>query len=280
MGLIQGMLSQLFSAKPRAGEEKPPFDYAELFKSVPKDRLFTIVDIGAQNLSFEKHIYSPLCVPSIKHRIIGFEPLEEKARERNADQDAGTIVYPVAIGDGGAHMLYINNDDATSSIYPLNEPLCADFEHLHTLKLASTAAFETKRLDDVLPPESVEFLKLDIQGAELLALQNATRVLERTAVIHCEVEFDQIYKDQPLFHDVQALLLSRGFYLVDLIISHRYAYENSRGVVGRDRLLWADAVYFRKTTDRETLQAQAVISGLVYDKPSLATHLIELTQRS
>ncbi len=258
---------------------KNPFDYSDIVKLVSPEKLFTIVDIGAQNLAFEKHVYSSLCIPSIKHRIIGFEPLEDKAQERSATEDPGSIIYPFAIGDGGAHTLYINNDDATSSIYPLNEPFCADFEHLHTLKLASTASLETRRLDDVLPPETVEFLKLDIQGAELLALQSATKVLARTAAIHCEVEFDQIYAGQPLFHDVQKLLLERGFYLVDIIIAHRYAYENSRGVLGKDRLLWADAVYFRNTTDNETLIAQALIAALVYDKPSLAAYLLDRLQK-
>lgn len=244
-------------------------------RSFAEDRLFTIVDVGAQNLASEKHIYSPLCRADIRYRIIGFEPLQDRASERSVLDGPHTIIHPVAIGDGATHTLYVNNDDATSSFYPLDEVFCADFEHLHTLKLASTSELATYRLDDILPPEPIEFLKLDIQGAEFLALQNARVALERTAVVHCEVEFDQIYKGQPLFHDVSKLLLDSGFYLVDLQVAHKYFNKNSRGVTGRDRLLWADAIFFRKTEDKDVLAAQATISALVYGKASLAQHLID-----
>lgn len=269
------LLPKFMSRRRQKETSRPSFDRGKEIKALAGNRLFTIVDVGAQTLASEKHVYSPLCTADINHRIIGFEPLEERANERVATDGSGTIIYPVAIGDGGEHTLYINNDDATSSLFPLNEPLCAQFEHLHTLKLASTAQLQTSRLDDVLPREPVEFLKLDIQGAELLALQHSLKVLERTAVIHCEVEFDQIYAGQPLFHDISKLLLENGFYLVDLLIAHRYAYENSAGVVGRDRLLWADAVFFKTTDDKDVLAAEAVIAALVYGKTTLAAHLTD-----
>ena len=272
---VKGMFARLFAANPPPADDKTSFDCRPLLEQLMPEKLFTIVDVGAQNLAAETHIYKPLCTPEIKHRVIGFEPLEDKATERSVAEDATTIIYPVAIGDGSTQTLYVNNDDATSSIYPLNEPFCADFEHLHTLKAAREIKVETTRLDDVLPPGSVEFLKLDIQGAELMALQNATKVLERTAVVHCEVEFDQIYVGQPLFHEIQDFLLKRGFFLVDLLISHRYAYENSAVVSARDRLIWADAVYFKKTDDKTVLGTQAVIAALVYDKPTLAIHLAD-----
>jgi FkbM family methyltransferase len=276
---LKDLFLQIFQQKPHSNE-RALFDEDSLLKYISPEKVFTIVDVGAQNLAAEKHVYSALCVPGIQHKIIGFEPLEDRAAERNVGDDTGTTtIYPFAIGDGASHTLYINNDDATSSIFPLNGTLCNDFEHLHTLKLASTATLETKRLDDALPPEAVDFLKLDIQGAELLALQSATKVLARTAVVHCEVEFDQIYAGQPLFHDVQKLLVESDFYLVDLLISHRYAYENSLGISARDRLLWADAVYFRKTDDKEILEAQALIAGLVYKKPTLSAHLLDRSRR-
>ncbi len=268
----------LFGAREQA-RPQPGVGVQEMLGNVASDRLFTIVDVGAQNLASEQHVYSPLCVPEVKHRIIGFEPLEERALERNADA-SGAIIYPVAIGDGSEQTLYINNDDATSSIYQLDERFCSAFEHLNTLKLASKSTLKTSRLDDVLPPDPVEFLKLDIQGAELMALENGPKVLERTAVIHCEVEFDQIYLNQPLFHDVSKLLTEQGFYLVDLLISHRYFCENSLSVKTADRLLWADAVFFRSSTETSVLEAQAVIAARVYDKRSFAAHLLDQRFRS
>ncbi|WP_442756793.1 FkbM family methyltransferase [Methylocystis sp. JAN1] len=274
MGL-EKLFSKFFSLPQPAGSPVASLDPWAQVERLARNHEFTVVDVGAQNLASEEHVYTPLCRPDIKHRIIGFEPLQERADERSASDGAQTIIYPVAIGDGATHTLYVNNDDATSSLFPLNEALCAEFEHLNTLKLASTERLATSRLDDVLPAEPVDFLKLDIQGAELLALENASKVLDRTAVIHCEVEFDQIYKGQPLFHDVSKLLADKNFYLVDLLIAHRYYYENSLNLRGRDRLLWADAIFFKSTDDKDAMAAQAVVAALVYGKPTLAQSFID-----
>ena len=239
-------------------------------------RPFTIVDVGAQMLSSEKHAYEPLCRPDIPHRIVGFEPLADRVQEREASEGGSSLtLLPYAIGDGGSQRLYVNNDDATSSIYPLNRPLNAQFEHLHTLRTVQTLAVATRRLDDVLDEHPVDFLKLDIQGGELLALRAAEQVLTRTAVIHCEVEFVQLYRGQDLFPDVQTFLNARGFSLIDILVPHRYAYVTETGVDSRDRLLWADAVFFRDEGEPGMLAGQALVAGLVYGKLSLAQHLIE-----
>jgi FkbM family methyltransferase len=119
---------------------------------------------------------SRFCVPKIPHRVIGFEPLAERLQQREAAEGGGSLVLlPYAIGDGARRVLHVNNDDATSSLFPLNKPLCAKFEGLHTLRTVRRVEVETRRLDDVLPTGPVDFLKLDIQGAELLALRSPNR---------------------------------------------------------------------------------------------------------
>jgi FkbM family methyltransferase len=243
-------------------------------------RSVTIIDVGAQMLGTEKHAYQPLCRQDIPHHITGFEPLAERVQEREESEEGGTLtLLPYAIGDGKTHTLYINNDDATSSIYPLHEHLTSQFEHLHTLRVERTLSVATRTLDEVLNDGPVDFLKLDIQGAELMALQGAERVLAQTAVIHCEVEFAEIYRGQCLFADVQVFLGARGFSLIDILVPHRYAYRNMDDVDGRDRLLWGDAVFFRETQDPSTLAAQSLIAALVYRKASLAQHLIERARK-
>jgi hypothetical protein len=132
----------------------------------------------------------------------------------------------------------------------------------------------TKRLDDVLPPGRVDFLKLDVQGAELMVLESARQTLARTAVVHCEVEFAPIYAGQPLYPEIQRLLNGSGFELIDLLMPVRYHYVTTAGQPSQDRLLWADAVFFRVTEDPETLTAQSLIAASIYQKPTLAAHLL------
>jgi hypothetical protein len=167
------------------------------------------------------------------------------------------------------HTLHVNNDDATSSLFPLNVEHNADLEHLHTLRTVRTLPVETRRLDEVLPPGPVDFLKLDVQGAELMVLQGGPETLGRTAVVHCEVEFAPIYAGQPLYADVERELTGHGFHLVDLLVPHRYHHVGTASSTA-DRLLWADAVFFRGSGP-----AQALIAAAVYGKHSLAEHLLD-----
>lgn len=238
-------------------------------------RPLRIVDVGAQLLGPGTHPYDPLkAYPPIN--VIGFDPLEDRLAERTlAEGEEGITLLPYAIGDGGEHTLYVNNDDATTSLFPLNSAFNEHFNHLCTLATVSTQAVETRRLDSVLPEGVVDFLKLDVQGAELMVLKSARKTLETTAVVHCEVEFSPIYTGQPLYPDIQQFLNECGFDLIDFIGPARYHYVAEEGVDSpQDRLIWADAVFFRTTDDPDTLRAQALIAAAVYAKPTLAAHLL------
>ena len=138
----------------------------------------------------------------------------------------------------------------------------------------------THRLDDVLPKGPVDFLKLDVQGAELMTLRGAERILSQTAAVHCEVMFSPMYIGEPLFPAIQQYLMSKDFELIDLLVSVRYNYLTPSGRSTPDRLLWADAVFFRETADQETLRLQALIAAAVYKKPTLAEHLLLLAEQT
>ncbi|TPI38557.1 FkbM family methyltransferase [Mesorhizobium sp. B3-1-9] len=237
-------------------------------------RPLRIVDVGAQLLGAGSNPYDPLVFhPPVE--IIGFDPLEERLVERaEVEGQQGIKLLPYAIGDGDRHTLYINNDDATSSLYPLNTTFNASFNHLRELHTVDTQAVDTRRLDDVLPPGAVDFLKLDVQGGELMVLKSARRTLGGTAVVHCEVEFAPIYAGQPLYPEIQQFLNEYGFELIDLLIPGRYHYVAHDSGTAQDRLLWADAVFFRVTDDPDTLRAQSLIAAAVYRKPTLAARLL------
>lgn len=232
-----------------------------------------IVDIGAQAL--DGHVYDRLTA-HFPCELIGFDPLEERLDERRSTEGRpGLHLLPYAIGDGATHVLHINNEDATSSLFPLNSSFTCQFNHLSSLTTVATTEVSTKRLDDVVRSPRIDLMKLDIQGAELMALTGATDNLSRTAVVHCEVEFAEIYQDQPLFGEVDRLLRSAGFEFIDLPVLKRYHYVGDKAyATSLDRLIWGDAVYFKTTDDPAVLAAQALIAAAVYGKLSLAQHLL------
>ncbi|MEQ1515790.1 MAG: FkbM family methyltransferase [Usitatibacteraceae bacterium] len=247
----------------------------------------TIVDVGAQVLSYEPHVYSPLVRHEFKHRVVGFEPIEHTrvADLTNAAMPTGTTLLPSLVGDGADHIFHVNEPDATSSLLPLNRLVVDRFMGLKELNTVRVEHRSTITLDEALKNEErIHFLKLDIQGFELTALRHAQRTLERTLVVHCEVEFMEIYEGQPLFSEVEQHMRRAGFDLVDLRSICHYPFANTPFRASRDWLGWADAVFFRRPDDgfswHDTL-AQSVIALTVYDKPSFAAWLVrELSEPS
>lgn len=246
-----------------------------------RSRPYTIVDIGAQDLEDEQHVYAPLCVDGIEHRIIGFEPLEDKlVARRDGNPDSQIELLPTFIGDGGRHVFHINNTDATSSLLPLNHELNDELRDLSHLKTVRTEVVTTSALDEVLADRAphVDFLKLDIQGFELPALQHATSVLARTNVVHCEVSFMPIYRNQALFSEVERYLRDRGFHFLDFSSTCRYPYHSRVDSPSRDRLGWGDAVFFKNIdllSSPDDLLSQCLTAAWIYDKISLAERLAE-----
>ena len=241
-------------------------------------RVLNIVDVGAQLLSYQEHAYQPLLASGIPCHVIGFDPLVDRLSERaSQEQMYDLTLLPYAIGDGNQHTLHINNDDGTSSLYPLNQEVISRFGAMLSLHTVRTEPVPTRTLDDVLTCDQVDFLKLDIQGFELRALEAARQTLSRTAVVHCEVEFVPIYQGQPLFAEVQTFLAQQGFQFVDIINPVRLPLIVKSGRSHPDTLIFADAVFFRRGTpgDVELRIVQALIASQVYGKHGLAEWLLQ-----
>src|SRR5262249_46093943 len=136
---------------------------------------------------------------------------------------------------------------------------------------------------DVADTAGVDLLKLDIQGAELMVLRNAEARLGDALVIQTEAEFLPLYKDQPLYSDLDQFVRQRGFVL------HRFFPQVSRVIrplvvddniyAGMSQLVWADAIFVRDFTHLERLSdrqllAMAAILHHCYRSLDLVLHLL------
>lgn len=59
--------------------------------------------------------------------------------------------------------------------------------------------------------EDIDFIHMDVQGAELLVLEGAGKYIGSVKMIWLEVENIELYKDQPLKNDVELFLVKNGF---------------------------------------------------------------------
>lgn len=104
-------------------------------------------------------------------------------------------------------------------------------------RVRGTQRVRTWRLDDWcahagVEPATVDVIKLDVQGAELMALAGAQRILQHVRLVMLEVAFVAYYADCPLFADVERFMQEHGF-----IRRHLYASAMPD--------IWADATYVR-----------------------------------
>jgi hypothetical protein len=132
-------------------------------------------------------------------------------------------------------------------LYEPDLDVMADFVGLAEIcAVRATRQVETVRLDDALAgvlDGPVDFLKLDVQGAECDVLRGAERTVDGVLAVHTEVEFHPIYRGQPRFGEVAAFMEERGFDLFDLTRLARYQYQGADPSHPGRRLIWADAVF-------------------------------------
>jgi FkbM family methyltransferase len=237
-----------------------------------------VVDVGAQNLASEDHVYSPLTRAESAH-VIGFEPLRDEANARSA-YDPNVLMLNHFVGEGGEGRFRIGKFNPTSSLLEPNQAFLSQFVALPQMcEVVSEAPVNTTRLDDLPEVRDCDFLKIDVQGGELGVLRGATQTLGSTIVVHSEVEFAPIYKDQPFFSDVDIFLRARGFDLIDVVNTGYAAYDDLPRPIASSRLMWADAVYF-KSPERlsacgpEKLMRAAYIAHVNYGMYDLAAHYL------
>jgi FkbM family methyltransferase len=234
-----------------------PFFLPSLKKNGHLDRVdMTVCNVGSRKVTSSDDYGTQgwqVFAPNLT--IYGFDADSDACEAANAEFEARNVNWnefhlPIAIAkEVGTSTLYVTKNPMCSSLYPPNEEFLKRFPRLpHLAGLDFTTPIETTTLDTFCQTENVDgidFLQIDVQGAELQVLEGATALLEKSVLaIQLEVEFSPLYVGQPLFSDLDPYLRRQGFALFDLIV----AREQRSPLVSTNRpgqAVWGEAIYIR-----------------------------------
>jgi FkbM family methyltransferase len=279
-----------------------PGGFAPLFDLLGLSHRLRVIDVGA----------APAAPPSYdalmadgRVDLLAIEPdARQAARLRGRYAERATVLEEV-IGDGTPGHFHETNMGFTASLLEPDNTLAAAFNNLAELsQVTARRPVATCRLDDLSQAAGADFLKLDAQGGEGAILAGAAATLADVLVVETEVLFLPLYRDQPLFADLDIALRAAGF------VFHTFRGFGQRAFApltvdgdankALNQILWADAVYVRDWARLDALSSDklrrygALMHGLYgsYDlasrivgeleargEPGLVARYIELLQR-
>lgn len=254
----------------------------QLLNLLRAERLTAVVDVGANPIDGDPPYKALLQIRGC--RVTGFEPQVEALAELNKRKGDLETYLPDIIADGRPATLHICRAPGMTSLYkPAAEMLNYFRGFPEWGAVVKKIEVSTSRLDDVLAEQAIDFLKIDIQGGELTAIENGQHCLSRAVAVQAEVSFFPLYEGEPTFADVDRALRKLGF------IPHMFAAVNRRMIAplqdrknphaALNQLLQADAVYVRDFTKAqqmsdEQLKHLCIIAHHCYRSFDLAMNCI------
>ena len=185
-------------------------------------------------------------------QTISFEPDKEEydllqKKKKNSDD----IIYPYALSENSQRLpLNLTKNRGCSSLYKPNYKFLKHYSDWDRFDVEDIVMVQTTSLDSLYKKSkisNVDFIKIDVQGAELDILRGAEICLKENILgIEVEVEFHHMYEGQPLFSDVDSFI--RGHLKLQLQDLRKTYWKYPEGIsVGttKGQLIFGDALYFR-----------------------------------
>lgn len=201
---------------------------SDLLRLFNKNENLNILDIGG--CEGEESIRYSRLFPNAS--IVVFEPLPKNQIliENNINKYNATNVklLPIALSDkSGIEKFYVSSGqpeeqkenldwdfgNKSSSLLPPDRHT----EMVPWIKFKEAIDVRTENLQNVLGQlkiNVVDFIHMDVQGAELKVLTGAGGMLKNIKAIWLEVADIKLYKDQPIRMDIEKFMKENNFFLV------------------------------------------------------------------
>jgi len=222
-------------------------------------RRTAVVDVGANPIDgdppYKAMLAAGLC------EVTGFEPQVQALARLEQKKGPHERYLPYALADGTERILNVCElEGMTSLLVP--DPARLALFNLFPIwgSVKERIPLTTRKLDDIAEIAHMDFLKMDVQGAEREVLAHGHTKLKDTVMVQTEVSFVPLYRDQPTFGDMDLALRELGFLphsvtgtkiwpLAPMVIGN----EPNRGI---RQLLETDMVYVRDFTRPENMSTE------------------------
>lgn len=195
-----------------------------------------VVDVGSRGGFADCWNYYGDCL-----EIIGFDP--DKAQAKCCSEK---FIHCALSDDGEPRVFYIIRYPASSGFYPPNIKFTNRLQNRDFLNIIKTIETTTLTLDSLgLKPD---FIKIDTEGSELEILQGGIETLKNVLGLSLEIAFQELFQEQPLFHEMDAFLKEQGFTIYDLETARLARYSpNQKGMSNgkMGQIVAGQALYFR-----------------------------------
>lgn len=215
-------------------------------EAISKSKI-NVVDGGARGEVFEPF---NLVNPEFLH-VIRFEPDNNAAIETSENH----TVIPKALWSHPAKLqLHLANNPYVSSVYPPDEKVVNLLWKKDKLRISRATSkvleVNSESLDNLILSkdlENIDFIKLDIHGAEYEALIGAKDILDNLAIgVLVETWSMPVHQGQKLHSHVESYLNDKGFYMFAQLATGS-AKRNNRFTTfsARQTFKW-DCLFFKE----------------------------------
>lgn len=247
---------------------------AKAFKILLGEELISIVDLGARG-GIEPRWKKVSTF--LKYR--GFEP-DPRSVDANSISKVGAykMISNLVSDKSEKSVFYVSIEEGNSSLYKPDMDFISRFPYPKRFETVNDLELDTSTIDDLIH-EEIDFIKLDIQGGELNALKGSERVLKNVLGIETELMFMRLYKNQPLFGELNAYLQSQGFEFFDFTNLRRW--ERNR-LQEYGQCVFGDGLFLRTPEDlfekrSSELQIRKYVSILcLYNRFDLIDQVLKL----
>lgn len=249
--------------------------------------VFRSAEIGALPLTGELEPLHQVLEMITGSTIYAFEPDHVLCEKLNAKSEGHIVYLPEAIGKAtGKSSFFETVDRACCSTFEPDIQFAQLYNALDGIYPKSETEVSVTSLDDLKKQnhfQSLDLIKMDIQGGELNVFEGAIDTLKDVLFIVTEVEFVPLYKDQPLYSDIEQFLRKHGF------MHHKFGavwgrtlkpmvLKNDPNVATQQ--LWADAIFIKDIRNMRTLNGHQLLKmalfATVYQSPDLSYYCLNL----